>query len=70
MTLPCLHLLKFLWSFILLNKKEDHHKVGRGEMPRRLIRKLCRYSSLEKFEDTFDAAVHWSFAVSPTIYEL
>ena len=31
-----------------------HHKIGVGKTPRRLIRKRCRYSSLEKFEDTFD----------------
>ena len=37
-----------------IKKQEAHHKVGLGETPRRLIRKRCRYSSLEKFEDAFD----------------
>ena len=32
-------------------------EVGLGETPRRLIRKLCGYSSLEKFGDAFDVAV-------------
>ena len=38
-------------------KQEAHHKVGLGQTRRRLIRKRCRYSSLEKFEDAFDTAL-------------
>ena len=34
-----------------------HHNVWVGEMPHRLIRKRCRYSSREKFEDAFDTAL-------------
>ena len=37
--------------------QEAHHKIGLGEMPRRLIRKRCRYSSLDQFEDAFDTAL-------------
>ena len=44
--------------------------MGLGETPRHLIRKLCRYSSLEKLEDAFDDVVHLSFAVSRNISEL
>ena len=44
------------------DRQEAHHKVGLGETPLRLIRKRCRYSSLDKFrEDAFDAAVPLSF---------
>ena len=39
------------------NAKEAHHKVGRGETPRRSIGKRCRFSSLDKFEYAFDIAV-------------
>ena len=38
-------------------KQETHHNVGLGKTPRRLIQKLCRYSSLEKFEDAYDTAL-------------
>ena len=48
-------------------QQEAHRKVGLSERPSRSIRKLCRYSSLETFEDAFDAAVHLSFAVSHAI---
>ena len=42
----------------LINKQQEtHHKVGLGVTPCRLIRKRCRFSSLDKFEDAFDAAV-------------
>ena len=51
--------------FTMINKK-----VRLGETPRRSIKKRCRYSSLEKFEVAFDAAVHISFAVFRTISEL
>ena len=51
-------------------QQQAYHKVGLGETPRRLVRKLSQYSSLEKFEDAFDAAVHLSFAVTRTISEL
>ena len=50
--------------------QQAHHDVGRSETPRRLIRKLCRYSSLNKLEDAFDAAVHLTKAVSRTISKL
>ena len=33
-------------------------KVGLGETPRRLSRKNCQYSSLNKSEDAFDTALH------------
>ena len=52
-------------------EQEAHRNVGLGESTRRLIRKRGRYSSLEKFEDAFDAVVvHLSFVVSSTISEL
>ena len=35
-------------------QREAHPTVWLGETPRRLTRKRCRYSSLEKFEDAFD----------------
>ena len=38
-------------------KQEAHHKLGLGETPRHLIRKLSRYSLLEKFEDAFNTAL-------------
>ena len=38
--------------------QETHHKVGLGETPRRFNLERCRYSSLEKFEDEFDTALH------------
>ena len=38
-------------------QQEAHHEVGLGETPRCLIRKRCRYSSVEKFEDAFDTAL-------------
>ena len=38
-------------------KQEGHHTAGLGETPRLLIRKRCRYSSLEKFEDSFEALI-------------
>ena len=47
-------------------KQEAHYKVGLGETSRRIIRQLCQYSSREKYEDVFDAAVHLSFALSRT----
>ena len=50
-----------------IRQQEAHHKVGLCETPRRLVRQLCRYSSLEKFDDAFDAAVHMSFAVSRSL---
>ena len=54
----------------MVNQQEAHHKVRLGETPHRLSRKRCRYSSLEKFEDAFEAAEHLSFAISRTISEL
>ena len=39
------------------SRQEAHHKVGLGKTPRCLIRKCCRYSSLQKFEDAFDTAL-------------
>ena len=45
-------------------QQEAHHKVGLGETPRRLIRKLWQYSSGEKFEDALDAAVHYFCRIS------
>ena len=39
-------------------EQEAHHKVGLIETPRRLIRKRCRYSSIEKFKDAFHAVLH------------
>ena len=42
---------------LFIAKQEARHKVGLGETPRRLIQKRCRYSSLEKFQDTFDTAL-------------
>ena len=44
----------------IVRKQETHHTVGLGETPRRLIRKLCRYYSVEKFEGAFYVAVHLS----------
>ena len=38
-------------------EEDAQSKVGQGEMPHRLIRKSCRYSSLEKYEDAFDTAL-------------
>ena len=38
-------------------QQEAHHTVGLGETPYHLIRKRCRYSSLEKFQDVFDTAL-------------
>ena len=38
-------------------KLEAHHEVGLGETPHRLIRKRCRYSSIENYEDVFDTAL-------------
>ena len=59
------------WSSRFKQKEQEaHHKVGLGETPRRLIWKLCRYSSFEKFGDAFEAAVHLSKAASRTISEL
>ena len=46
-------------------QQEADYKVGLGETPRRLIRKRCQYSSLEKFEYAFGAAVHLSKVISP-----
>ena len=40
-------------------QQETHHKLGVVKTPRRLIRKRCRYSSLEKFEDAFDITLHF-----------
>ena len=40
------------------DKKQPNPKVGLGKTSRRLSRKRCRYSSLEKFEDGFDTALH------------
>ena len=57
-------LIKLIVVTELFAKQEAHHKVGLGETPRRLIRKLCRYSSLDKFEDAFDAAVHCPCRIS------
>ena len=37
--------------------QEVHHKVGLGKTPRRIISKHFKYSSLEKFEDSFDTAL-------------
>ena len=51
-------------------KQEAHQKVGVGETPRHLIGKFGRYSSLEKFGDAFDAAVHLSKAIPRNISEL
>ena len=39
------------------NKKPTIYSVGLGETLRRLIRKRCRHSALEKFEDAFDTAL-------------
>ena len=40
------------------SKREAHHKFGLGETPRHfLIRKRCRYSSFDKFEDAFNTAL-------------
>ena len=40
-----------------VTKQKAHNKVGLGETPRRLILQRCRYSSVDKFEDTFDTAL-------------
>ena len=45
--------------FISPIEQNAHHRVGLGETPRRLIRKCCRYSSLEKLEDAVDTASHF-----------
>ena len=42
-----------------LVKQEAHHQVGLSETPRSLIRRHYRYSSLEKFEEAFDIALHF-----------
>ena len=41
-------------------EQEAHHTVGLGDTPRRLVRKRCQYSSLEKFEDVFDTEVDFA----------
>ena len=37
--------------------QEAPHKVGLGETRRRLIRKRCRYFSLDKCKEAFDTAL-------------
>ena len=52
-------------------RQEAHHKIGLGETPRRLIRKLNSADILHSRNlNAFDAAVHLSFAVFRTISEL
>ena len=44
-------------SWCDLTKRYDV-QTEQGEMPRRLIRIRCQYSSLDRFEDVFDTALH------------